>query len=180
MCYADRTFSTKDLKGGSNWTPPPPRKNMLSKSSYSHRTVLMDLNKFPSIFQKVQHSHSKHKKRTSNLLKFDLKGKLWFNKIWPLEGGRFITLDYGQILGGIPKMLVYAIFSKYWRFQTTTTTKKKSSYLPNLYIGSEIRLTHTRTGFIFRIKSLNHQSNWQHIFLISFNCTSKSGVMHYK
>ena len=40
---------------------------------------------------------------------------------------------------------------------------------------------HTRTGFIFRrIKSLFHHSNWQHIFLISFNGTSKRGVMHYK
>ena len=43
------------------------------------------------------------------------------------------------------------------------------------------QLTHTRTGFIFRrIKSLFHHSNWQHIFLISFNGTSKRGVMHYK
>ena len=42
-------------------------------------------------------------------------------------------------------------------------------------------LTHPRTGFIFRrIKSLFHHSNWQHIFLISFNGTSKRGVMHYK
>ena len=39
--------------------------------------------------------------------------------------------------------------------------------------------THPRTGFIFRIKSLFHHSNWQHIFLISFNGTSKRGVMHY-
>ena len=42
-------------------------------------------------------------------------------------------------------------------------------------------LTHPRTGFIFRrIKSLFHHSNWQHIFLISFNGTSKRGVMHNK
>ena len=45
----------------------------------------------------------------------------------------------------------------------------------------QIVLTHPRTGFIFRrIKSLFHHSNWQHIFLISFNGTSKRGVMHYK
>ena len=43
-----------------------------------------------------------------------------------------------------------------------------------------VKLTHPRTGFIFRrIKSLFHHSNWQHIFLISFNGTSKRGVMHY-
>ena len=42
-------------------------------------------------------------------------------------------------------------------------------------------LTHPRTGFIIRrIKSLFHHSNWQHIFLISFNGTSKRDVMHYK
>ena len=41
-------------------------------------------------------------------------------------------------------------------------------------------ITHPCTGFIFRrIKSLFHHLNWQHIFLISFNGTSKSGVMHY-
>ena len=44
----------------------------------------------------------------------------------------------------------------------------------------EANKTHPRTGFIFRrIKSLFHHSNWQHIFLISFNGTSKRGVMHY-
>ena len=48
--------------------------------------------------------------------------------------------------------------------------------LPKLPCGS-----HTRTGFICRrIKSPFHHSNWQHIFLISFNGTSKRGVMHYK
>ena len=30
--------------------------------------VLVDLNEFPSIFQKVQHSHSRDQKTTSNLL----------------------------------------------------------------------------------------------------------------
>ena len=41
-------------------------------------------------------------------------------------------------------------------------------------------ITHPRTGFIIRrIKSLFHHSNWQHIFLISFNGTSKRGVMRY-
>ena len=38
----------------------------------------------------------------------------------------------------------------------------------------ECILTHWRKLFIFRrIKSLFHHSNWQHIFLISFNWTSK-------
>ena len=46
--------------------------------------VLVDLNEFPPIFQKVQHSHSRHQKTTSNLLRINLKGKLRFNNSWPL------------------------------------------------------------------------------------------------
>ena len=49
-----------------------------------------------------------------------------------------------------------------------------------IYQNYTLALTHPRTGFIFRrIKSLFHHSNWQHIFLISFNGTSKRGVIHY-
>ena len=47
--------------------------------------VLVDLNEFPSIFLKVQHSQSRHQETTSNLLRINLKGILKFNKIWPLE-----------------------------------------------------------------------------------------------
>ena len=54
--------------------------------------VLVDLNEFPSIFQKVQHSHSRHQKTTSNLLRIHLKGIFKFNEIWPLEGAMNITL----------------------------------------------------------------------------------------
>ena len=35
----------------------------------SHSKVLVDLNEFPSIFEKVQHSHARHHKTTSNLLR---------------------------------------------------------------------------------------------------------------
>ena len=38
--------------------------------------VLVDLNEFPSIFQKVQHSHSRQQKTTSNLIRINLKGIL--------------------------------------------------------------------------------------------------------
>ena len=44
--------------------------------SHSTCIVLVDLNEFPSIFQKVQHSHSRHQKTTSTLLRINLKGKL--------------------------------------------------------------------------------------------------------
>ena len=72
--------------------------------------VLVDLNEFPSIFQKVQHSHSRHQKTTSNRLRINLKGILKFNEIWPLEGAMYITLWW--IFGGIPKILVLCSFLK--------------------------------------------------------------------
>ena len=68
-------------------------------------------------------------------------------------------------------MNVNSVYGHFWSdFATSKTWKRcKKSFL-----------THPRTGFIFRrIKSLFHHSNWQHIFLISFNGTSKRGVMHY-
>ena len=84
------------------WTLPPTYMNYwtfvcicnvsnLAKLS-SHSIVLVDLNEFSSIFQKVQHSHSRHLKTTSNLLRINLKGILKFNEIWPLEGAMYITM----------------------------------------------------------------------------------------
>ena len=57
-----------------------------------HSIVLVNSNKFPSVFQKVQHSHSRHQKTTSNLLRINFNGKLRLNKIWPIEGAMYITL----------------------------------------------------------------------------------------
>ena len=54
--------------------------------------MLVDLNEFPPIFQKVQHSHSKHQITTSKLLRINLKGKLRFNNSWSLEGSMYIIL----------------------------------------------------------------------------------------
>ena len=59
----------------------------------SHSIVLVDLNEFPPLFQKVQHSNSRHQKTTSNL-RINLKVILKFNEIWPLEGAMDITLRY--------------------------------------------------------------------------------------
>ena len=56
------------------------------------KAILVDLNEFPSIFQKVQHSYSRHQKTISNFLRITLKGNLRLNKIWPLEGAMYMTL----------------------------------------------------------------------------------------
>ena len=73
----------------------------------------MDLNEFPSIFQKVQHSHSRHQKTTSNLLSINLKCILMFNEIhvWPLEGAMYITL-WSNFRGHPENVSFYAMFSE--------------------------------------------------------------------
>ena len=58
----------------------------------SHSIVLVDWNDLSSIFWEVHHSHSRHQKTTSNLLRINVKGKLRFNHSWPLEGIVCITL----------------------------------------------------------------------------------------
>ena len=70
----------------------------------------MDLNDFPSIFQKVQHSHSRHQKTTSTLLRINLEGILKFNEIWPLEGAMYITL--WENFRGHPKSVSLKQFSQ--------------------------------------------------------------------
>ena len=77
----------------------------------------MDLNEFPSIFQKVQHSHSRQQETTSNLLRIYLNCKLRFNNSWPLEGAMNITL-WWNVRGHPENVWFYAIFSNYWWFQT--------------------------------------------------------------
>ena len=71
----------------------------------------MDLNEFPPIFQKVQHSHSRHHKITSNFLRIMLKGILKFNEIWPLEGAMYITVwwnfrGHPENVDGFKKLMV--------------------------------------------------------------------------
>ena len=45
-----------------------------------------------TIFQALQHSHSRHQKTTPNLFRINWKGKLRFSNPWPLEGAMYITL----------------------------------------------------------------------------------------
>ena len=60
--------------------------------SGTHCIVLVDLNEFSTILQKVQHSHCRHQKTTSNLLRIHLKGKSRFINSWPLEGAMYVNL----------------------------------------------------------------------------------------
>ena len=75
-----------------------------------YSTVLVDLNECPSIFQKVQQSHSRHQKTTSNFLRINLKGILKFNEIWSIEGAMYITLWYN--FRGLPKNVSFMQFSQ--------------------------------------------------------------------
>ena len=66
-------------------------------------------NEFPLIFQKVQHSHFRHQKTTSNLLRINLKGILKVQ--WNMATrGSYVHNCYGRIFGGIPKMLILCNF----------------------------------------------------------------------
>ena len=115
--------------------PPPPPPSTTKKQNTQEAIVLVDLNEYPSIFQKVQHSYSRHQKTTSNLLRINLKGIVKFNEIWPLEGATcmymYITL-HGRIFGGITKLLVLGNFLRklmvsdkmiHRAFRTHTTLK---------------------------------------------------------
>ena len=68
--------------------------------------------------QKVQHSHSRHQKTTSNLLRINLKGRLRFNNYsWPPKGAMYMYINlqsymYCKIFRGIPKVLVLCNFLK--------------------------------------------------------------------
>ena len=61
-------------------------------------------------FKKVQHSHYRHQKTTSNLLRINVKGILKFNEIWPLEEAMYITL--WQNFGGHPENVSFMQFSQ--------------------------------------------------------------------
>ena len=54
--------------------------------------VLVDLNEFSFNLLKVQHSHFRHQKTISNLLRIHLKGKLRFGTGSPLEGAMYKNL----------------------------------------------------------------------------------------
>ena len=91
------------------------------------------MNEFPLIFQKVQHSHFRHQKGTSSLLRINLKGILKFNEIWPWElCTQLYNLGGG---GGIPKIFSFMQFSQkidgFWQnihraFRTHTTLYKQN------------------------------------------------------
>ena len=65
---------------------------------------------FHQSFKKVEHSHSRHQKATTNLLRIDLKGKLSFNNSWQLEGA---NLHNSMVnFRGHPKNVCFMQFSQ--------------------------------------------------------------------
>ena len=70
----------------------------------------MDWNDFSSVFWKVQHSHSRHQKTTSNLVRLILRGRLKVSNEWSLKGAMALcTLTYDIILGGILHFLFVCV-----------------------------------------------------------------------
>ena len=85
-----------------------------------------------------------------------------------------------ECLRALPPHSIWYRIHSIWFSVPSPTYVLVHIYILQPLLHAHYSLTHPRTGFIFRrIKSLFHHSNWQHIFLISFNGTSKRGVMHY-
>ena len=75
---------------------------------YSHSIVLVDLNEFSSIFQKVQHSHSRHQKTTSKS-QFKRQIKVWQ---WFTIRGSYMYVHKPMVIffGGMPPIFVVVPF----------------------------------------------------------------------
>ena len=146
----------------------------------------MDLNEFPSIYQKVLQT-------SSNLLRINLKGKLFkkrFNHSWPLEGAihsfLYRTLEVKFLLfwggGGHRKSISFMQFLKilmvsdktiHKAFRTHTTfffnEMFNFHYLPKLYIGfNSGRFSHLTNYLKFGSRSKNqsffnpvHTDGWK-------------------
>ena len=104
--------------------------NVSGSLSYMYRKEINEQKCYWMLFHtcpvilKVQHSHSRPQKATTDLLIINLKGKLWFNKIWPLEGAMYTHVQlYGKIFRGIPKMLVLCNFLKIFMVSDKTIHK---------------------------------------------------------
>ena len=78
---------------------------MMHPTRYNFITLkpLVDLNEFTSIFQTVKHSHYRHQKTTSNILRINLKGKFRFINSWPPEGDMYINLYKAHLHWQKPK-----------------------------------------------------------------------------
>ena len=68
----------------------------------------------------MKHSHSRHQKTTSNLLRIHVKGKCRFSIGSPPEGAMYINL--WSNFRGHPKFFSSSIFTKYWLFLTKQFT----------------------------------------------------------
>ena len=91
--------------------------------SRSIHVVMVDLNEFSSIFQKVQHFHSRHQKTTSNLLTTHLKGKLMFGNASSLYRRSYVYIKAMVTFSGASwKKVYFSLFSKCWWFETKQFT----------------------------------------------------------
>ena len=92
---------------------------------YLSHIVLVDLNEFSSIFRKVQHSHPDIKK-TLKPPQNQFKKQIKFHQCTATRGSyvhKPIVNFFFWGGGGILKCYFYAIFSKYWWFQTKQFTR---------------------------------------------------------
>ena len=150
-----------------------------------------DLKHFRSIFSlqisinlsKVQYSHSRYQKTTSNLLRINLKGLLKFNKIWPLEGAMYITLWLLSFMQFLRKFTVsdkkvYRAFKTHRTLQTKLIRKLFHFHhlLPKLYIDLKrlVVLCSSnmciRTGHEYWILSKTHLNTFSPAFCSVHRC----------
>ena len=97
--------------------------------------------------------------QASLLLRINLNGKLWLNKIWPIEGAMYITLRW--IFRGHPKTVCFMQFSQniegFWQngsqglYNSYNFINKPMRehfhfhYLPKLYIDIGFKKLYKRT-----------------------------------
>ena len=72
-----------------------PAYKIMALAPFKVKAILVDLNEFSSVVKRLQHSHSRHQKTTSNLIRIKLNGTLRFSTRFtlqrPLEGAMYIV-----------------------------------------------------------------------------------------
>ena len=82
---------------------------------------MADLNKFSSIFWKVQHSHSRHQETTSNLLKITLKGMQIDDQQWTITRGSFVHKPMVKFSRYVPQTFCCCCCCKYLKLLMVST-----------------------------------------------------------
>ena len=73
-----------------------------------------------ALIPQVQHSHSRHQKTTSTLLRINLKGILKFNEVWPLEGATCMYSNSMVEFSAASRKCYF--YAENWWFQTKRFT----------------------------------------------------------